>query len=253
MSYASADLTVVARPEATRGRAIGPVFFLIFAELVVYLIALNGSTLIPGNWSAFAPLMFVYLTINALSIGVFAQNLSVPLILEGSTGRFLKVFVLFAGIGWIASLLFLSRTVGGIPAPVGGTIAFQELLFIGLFVGPAEELLFRVVLPPLVGKRYWSQLVLSSVAFAVFHIGVYTAAGVVWSPGALVFQLGWVAFLGGVFYAIDWKKVDPRNGAMTPRWGYPAGTGVHVAYDLSVLGVITGFAAAAGSLGLVSM
>lgn len=222
-------------------------------ELVVYLIALNGSTLIPGNWATFAPLMLVYLTINALSIGVFTQGLAVPIILEGSTGRFLKVFVLFAALGWIATLLFLTGSVGGIPKQIDGTVAFQQLLFIGLFVGPSEELLFRVVIPPLVGKTYVTQLVLSSVAFAIFHIGAYTAAGITWSPNQLAFQLGFVAFLGGLFYIVDWRAVNPKTGAMEPRFGVPSSTGLHVAYDLSILGVITGLSAAAAALGLVSV
>ncbi len=253
MSFANADAVRISRPVALRGRAIGPVAMLILAELIVFLMALNGSTFIPGDWAPFVPLMSIYLTLNALSIGVFSQNVSVPLILEGNTGRFLKVFVVFSALTWILTLLFLSQTIGGIPAPVSGTVAFQELLFIGLFVGPTEELFFRVVLPPILGKRYWTQLVLSSLAFAIFHIGAYTAAGVTWTPEVLSSQLLQVGVIGGILYAVGWKTVDSVSGTMQPRFGYPAMAGAHVAYDLSVLGVISGLGVAALTHGLVSL
>lgn len=237
---------------STKVRTIGPVAFLILAEIVVFLLSLNGSTLIPGTWSTFTPLMLAYLTLNGISIGVFAQGTSIPLALEGNTGRFLKVFVVFAAITWFATLAFLVSTKAGLPQPVDGTVAFQELVFIGLFVGPTEELFFRVVLPPIIAKRYLTQLVLSSVAFAIFHLGAYTAAGVTWTAASLVQQLTFVAVLGGIFYAVGWKSVDPKTGAMQPRYGYAAMTGMHVAYDLSVLGVISGLGVAAFSHGLVS-
>lgn len=235
-----------------RVRSLGPVFFLVLAQLIFLLIATNQSTVIPGDWAPFLAGMELYLLMSSLAIGVFLQGTTVPAILEGNLGRFLKTFVIAAGVFWVLTLVFLSGTTNGVPEPVNGTFAFQYLIYVGVFIGPTEELLFRVVLPPLLSKTYLGQLVWSSLGFAFFHIGAYTAAGVQWTPETLFFQLAQVAFLGGVFFWVAWKSVDPRTGARQARWGYAAATGAHTAYDLTVLGVISGLGSVAAAAGLVA-
>lgn len=240
-------------PASARYRAIGPVGFLFMGQLITLLIAVNGSTLLPGNWSPVILPMEVYLFIDAVAIGFFSQGVSVPLIVEGSVGRFLKVFVAFSAIGWVVVAALIGFTAGGTPTPVSPTVQFQDVVYIALFVGPTEELFFRVVLPPVLSRGFLGQMVWSSVAFALFHVGIYTAAGTQWTPLGVAGILVQLGLIGAIFFIVAWKPAPGRRDGRLPRWGYPAATGLHISYDLVVLGVIAALGGSAHLLGLVPL
>jgi membrane protease YdiL (CAAX protease family) len=93
-----------------------------------------------------------------------------------------------------------------------------------LFVAPAEEILFRGVLPNLTEERYILGkvpviVIASQLAFAVFHIAAYGGIG---SAMVMVLILG-----------IIWVYV-------ARRWGLFVTMGSHTAYNLTVLGVLSG-------------
>lgn len=242
---------IVAQPaKKSRLMAIGPVGLLLILMISVWLLAVNGSTLLPGSWSNLEMPMLVYILMATVALGVFARASVVPVVSEGSVGRFAKTYGVFSALTFVVMILFL-RLGPATPTPVTGTAQFQDIVFIALFVGPVEELFFRVVLPPFLGATYFSQMVFSSALFAGFHAAAYTASGVSWTGISLLEGLVEVALLGTLFYAIAWKRSTGPRSAIVPRYGIAATAAIHTNYDLAVLGVIGFLPAAAHLLGLV--
>jgi hypothetical protein len=230
-----------------RGRTLGVVGVIVLFQLVVLLLTVNQSPFLPGNWGPLLQAEQVYLTMALFAGAVFYFNPKVPLISEGSIGWFLTLYVGFAMTTTLVLSLIFVHSGATVPIPVSGTQKIQTALFIGLFVGPVEELLFRVVLPPLfVGKLKGQAADVaaaagSSILFGLFHLPAYSVATATVSPLQLGSNVVLAVLLGLLLYII-YRSV-----------GFGANVGVHVAYDLTVLGVIGGLSVAAAHLGLVPL
>ncbi|MDE1821561.1 MAG: CPBP family intramembrane metalloprotease [Euryarchaeota archaeon] len=238
--------------QSDKVRTWGPAGVLVLAQVFVLLITVNGSNLIPGDWSGLFDAEVVYLILSIFALGVFGIGNRTPLISEGDTGWFVVLFAMFAA-ATIFVLVELFAHSGAAPSAVSPTQKIQTALFLGVFVAPTEELLFRVVLPPYVAKSSLGRMAGSSILFGVFHLPAYSVvAGKVgpFSIGSAVIE---AVFLGMLLYVV-YAGIDIPSAKIRFRGlGLGASTGIHWGWDLSTLGVVGGFAIVAKSLGLVPL
>lgn len=124
-----------------------------------------------------------------------------------------------------ATVLVLFEVVLSYEWPViAGSTAGMMVFFTAFFVAPAEELLFRGYLPNLHLEKFILGkipviLITSQVIFALFHVAAYGGVG---PAMAVTFGLG----LAWVFIA--------------RKFSLFATMGSHTAYNLCVLGILTG-------------
>lgn len=202
----------------------------LLAMLFFYVV---GNYLLGPDWPASGALLYMVMTITALSMAWFA--------VEGMTGKARQVrlqellprspmlkgaFLWFTGflVTWCAALLIFGQGMGTKFPTIPASQAQAMFYFTMLFVAPAEEILFRGVIPHLTEERYFLGkvpiiLIASQAAFAVFHIAAYGGIG---TAMLIVFILG-----------VIWVYAARRFGLFVTM-------GSHTAYNLTVLGVISG-------------
>lgn len=189
---------------------------------VMILLWLNGSALWPGTWESSTALAYIVMFSFAFSIGLAQKNSLMWLTRlrfgEGIKNFWMGFMVMFAG------MIGMDYALGG---GMGGSIAqsavWPTIAITALFVAPVEEMIFRGILKDYFAgwKLYWLPLgiIITSAMFAITHYAVY---------GGAVMSLWWAFVMGCVFYMIaTWK-------------GVPSSTGAHTAYNLFVLGVLSG-------------
>jgi hypothetical protein len=204
-----------------RGRTIrlGLVGTIFVIQLFFYLETIVQSPILPGDWASLNGSFQFYLLLDAGAFFILGLSNRIERIQSGGFAGFAITYVLFASATW----LLVAWAISYSPqlSPITGAAKLQDLAFYGLFVGPTEELFFRVSLPPHVPGGW----VTSNVVFALFHIFAYTVEGIPLGI-SLVSALIEVFLLGCVFYWVY------------RFFGYGAAVGVHTAYDLVVAGAI---------------
>lgn len=214
------------------GLRIGIVLVLIVVQVFFYIDSYLNSPLIPGDWSAYQTSFLVYLALDSISLGAIA---ALPQVLpKDEYGRFVIqpngyrgfvfTYALFALAMWGAMVGYLAIfAVNGthISPVLNDTARLQGFVFYGLFVGPSEELTFRVALPP-----YFSWVGSSLIVFPLFHLLAYTVGAAPASGVVLWVQIGIIAFWGLVFWVIF------------DRFGYGAAVAAHTVYDLCAAGIL---------------
>ncbi len=205
---------------------------LLLAEAFFVLLVYANSQLLPGDWSGLLTPMLIYVALGTIALMlILFRNPGDP-VEQLRADRFLLLLVAFAaGVGIAMSYLF-GRL--GEPAILGGVAQLQDIVFVGLFVAPIEEMLFRVALP-----LKWGWLLPAVVLFSVMHLGAYTASGLLYTQVSLAVSIVEVALIGGILWLIN-RYV-----------GFGAAVGTHMAYDLTVLGAVGGFSVVAVHLQLV--
>ena len=184
---------------------------------------LNGTDLWPGYWEKDTALAYIIMFSFAFGIGL-AQKDSLTWLTRLKFGEGLRNF-------WIGFLVMFACLIGmdyALGGNMGGATyhkaAVWPAIFItAMFVAPVEETIFRGVLREyFAGWKLWFLplgIILTSGAFAITHYAVY---------GGAVMSLWWAFVMGCVFYMMaTWK-------------GVPSSTGAHTAYNLFVLGVLSG-------------
>lgn len=203
-----------------RGTRIGLVSTIILIQLFFYLESIVASPILPGDWTSFSGDFGFYLLFDVIALFILGTSNRIGKIQGGGFGGFSITYVLFAAGTWLLTAGLLSY--GTAPTiPISQTTQLQDFVFYGIFVGPTEELLFRVALPPHVPGGW----VTANIAFAVFHIFAYTSTGLTLGF-ELYYQLFFVFLLGVIFYFIY------------QYFGYGAAVGTHTAYDLATVGAI---------------
>jgi|GEM_PF-4224145 len=207
-----------------------PLFpLLVLAQLFLFV---TGAYLFGPEWSSDGALLYIAMVLGALALAQYALG-AVPEerraayrarlvptapVLEGAAQWWAGFLVTYAVV------LVLFELVMGYDWPaIAPTTALVMVYFTVFFVAPSEELLFRGVLPNLHVERYVLGvpvlLVASQAVFALFHMAAYGGLGV---SMFVTFGLGMV----WVFAA--------------RRLSLYATMGSHAAYNLCVLGVLTG-------------
>lgn len=189
---------------------------------VMILLWLNGDALWPGFWESSTALAYIIMFTFAVVIGLTQKNSILWLTRlrfgDGVKNFWMGFMVMFAGmIGMDYAL------GGGMGGNISQSAVWPTIAITALFVAPVEETIFRGILKDYFAgwKLYWIPLgvVLTSSMFAITHYAVY---------GGAVMSLWWAFVMGCVFYLIaNWK-------------GVPSSTGAHTAYNLFVLGILSG-------------
>ena len=188
---------------------------------IMIFLWLNGTALWGAHWETSTALAYIIMFTFVLAI---SQKNSVMWLTKLRFGEGIRNFwvgflVMFAG------LIGADYVLGG--AFTGGTISkaavYPAIAITALFVAPVEETIFRGVLKDYFsGWRLWFiplGLIFTSAMFAVTHYAVY---------GGAVMSLWWAFIMGCVFYMIaTWR-------------GVPSSTGAHTAYNLFILGILSG-------------
>jgi hypothetical protein len=227
-----APIYVIGRPTKKLLR-IGLIGGLFTVQLFFWLETIVQSPILPGNWSSLGGTYQFYLLLDAGSFFFLGLSNRVDNVQNGSFAGFAITWFVFALVTWFAVtvlLLYYAQT----SVPISGTDRLQDFVTYGIFVGPSEELFFRVALPPHIPGGWLS----SNIAFAVFHVFAYTVSGE--SLGVPLFSQLFQVFVLGVLFYFIYKK-----------WSYGADVGVHTAYDLTVTGAISAFGFSALRLGLI--
>jgi hypothetical protein len=212
---------------------MGMIVILILVQLFFLLEANYNSPLFPGDWSSQVKGYTIFLFLDMFALGLIGFH---PLTHPGRPLRiqpygypgFAISFVAFAGLAWLlmSAIAYLQHPGTSVAGSIyGDTERLQLFVFYGIFVGPTEELLFRVALPEELG---W--VIGACVAFPLFHLIAYTTGLTPVSGVNLWVQI----FTDGGLGAGLWFLKD--------RIGYGAAVGFHVGYDLTLVGVISAIA-----------
>jgi hypothetical protein len=230
---ARGDATALPPRLSAHAVRLGMVFVLVVFQLFFFLDSLfcastvGCSPLLPGNWASLEPSFFYDILLDLFALGMIA---ALPRVLPGYNLRiqpggfagFGLTYVLFAIAAWGVTAALLVYSGGGLGGSVlNDTTRLQEFVNYGIFVGPSEELFFRVAFVPYAG---WP--ISAGVVFALFHAFAYSTG-----PGGLTGVPFLVAMLEAGVLGIAFYFIFDRFG-----WG--AAVATHTAYDLTVAGVI---------------
>jgi len=204
---------------------VGPLTTLklgVFLYLVQCSLLINGEALLGEGFSREVALIYII-----LPLGLLAYSSKNRTIVEKLTViQTLKMA--FVGFVVTVPVVILIYAYGlGVQF---GSVQQSEVLGIiltqAVFVAPVEELMFRWMIPSysyaVLPKRFKViGLIGSQVAFSVFHMGVYQSS---------VFPLV-IAFVIGMIWLV---------AARNPRLGIGFTIGSHIAYNLTVAGIMVG-------------
>jgi hypothetical protein len=226
-------------PISNIGKQVGAIGFIFLVELLVFLAVLINSPILPGNWAPYLyPMLFYLVTLfGATLLFGFRRDL---LATGGTISEFLFRLGAFGGATWLVMSLVFFLQPGRVA--ISGTALLQNWVFVAIFVAPVEEALFRVTLPKVFGN--W--ILGSIVFFALYHIPAYYIETGGLGVG-LVGALAQVAVLGFIL----WVVYAPQKDGGLLGMGYGASVGIHMVYDLFVMGAIGGLPLALAHLGLV--
>lgn len=210
----------------TNGKVAIPLWFGMF------FLWLNGAYWWPEAWEGQTALAYILMFTFTLAITKDKLSLWVhqTSVTQGAM-HFLIGFVLM-----LTGLMVLDQFVfsGSIAGDSVSSLAFYPIIFLTIFfVAPVEETMFRGVMPEYFKKMHlWAiplAPLITSAAFAVTHVMVY--------QGNLM-SIQWAFVMGLVFYGVS------RYAFLKGRkLGVPGSTGAHAAYNLFVLGILTGVVA----------
>ena len=191
---------------------------LMFIMIVLWL---NGKALWGAYWEEGTALAYIimfgfvfsvsqknYLTwLNQLKLG------------DGIRNFWIGFMLMFAGM--IGLDYALGGSIGG--ASISSIAVWPAIAITALFVAPVEESIFRGVLREYFkGWKLWYLplgVIITSILFAITHYAVY---------GGATNSMIWAFAIGCVFYYMaTWR-------------GVPTSTGAHTAYNLFVLGILSG-------------
>lgn len=188
---------------------------------VMIFLWLNGEALWGGYWETNTALAYIIMFSFVLAV---SQKSSLMWLTKLKTGEGVRNF----SIGFLimfAALIGMNYAMGGNfgGASISKAGVWPAIAITALFVAPVEETIFRGVL-----REYFAGwrmkvvpvgIVITSALFAVTHYAVY---------GGAVMSLWWAFLMGGAFYLMaTWR-------------GVPSSTGAHTAYNLFVLGILSG-------------
>ena len=202
----------------------------VLAQLFLFV---AGGYLFGPEWPHDGALLYILMVLGALALAQYTAS-TVPaaerreywdrLVPTAPVLQGLAHWAVGFMVTW-ALILVLFEVVLGYDWPlIASSTALVMLYFTAFFVAPSEEVLFRGVLPNLNVERYVLGripliLILSQVVFALFHIAAYGGVG---SPMVVTFGLGLI-----------WVFIARRLSLY-------ATMGSHAAYNLCVLGVLSG-------------
>ena len=207
---------------------LGILIALVIVQVFFLLESYFNSPIFPGNWSSYTNSYIYYLILDILSFGMVALlplvNPNYDLRIQpGGFAGFGFCYSLFGIVAW--GLVLLALQAEGAHFGVTGisdTVRLQQFVFYGIFVGPSEELFFRVALPPYAG---W--VLGSGIAFGVFHILSYSTG----MSGLVGVSLYLAVFEAAIIGIVLYFLYD--------RFGVGASIGAHTAYDLTTTGIIS--------------
>ena len=214
------------------GRSVYTDLSLIHVVLVAMLfLYVTGDYLFGSDWPGSGALLYAVMVLSALSMTQLVIQ-TVPLTEQREyLGRLVPLAPIshgvvhwLGGFGVTYAVVLTGFQLAGYEWPdITQSEATAMLYFTVVFVAPAEELLFRGVLPNLHYERRVLGvplvLVASQALFSVFHVAAYGGIG---APMIITFVLG----VAWVFVA-RWTSLFTTMGS-------------HAAYNLCVLGVLTG-------------
>ena len=211
---ASNELTAFLRSLTNKTVAIPLMFVMIFLWL-------NGDAIWGGHWETSTALAYIIMFTFVLAISQKSSLIWLTKLRfsDGIKNFSIGFMVMFAGL--IVANFALGGIFGG--ASISKAAVWPAIAITVLFVAPVEETIFRGVLKDyFAGWKLWVVplgIIFTSAMFAVTHYAVY---------GGAVMSLWWAFIMGGVFYMMaTWK-------------GVPSSTGAHTAYNLFILGVLSG-------------
>lgn len=239
-------------------KTLGAFVFIILVEFVIFADVAGGSTFLPGNWTPYlAPIEF-YIAFAFFGLLLLLLLRGLPASLTVPAGRFVFQLSALSGATWL--VMTVVSSFGGTGPVLPEVQRIQEFLFMGFFVAPVEELLFRVVLPIVLrnanvpektpGAQGW--ILGSVVLFGLFHIPAYFIEGgsdlsVLASDVLQAMVMGLV-----LWFVYSYKfELKVRGKTYELNGGYGGSTGVHLTYNLFVLGVISALPIAAAHLAVV--
>lgn len=233
MSYAYAGRfreryaeAVKVKDTLTNGKVAIPLWFAMF------FLWLNGAYWWPEAWESQTALAYILMFTFTLAITKDRLKLWVhqTSITQGCMSFLVGFVLMFAGLVLLDQLAF-SGTIGD--SVISGAAVYPAIFLTMFFVAPVEETMFRGVMP-----EYFKDLklwliplapVVTSIAFAFTHIMVY---------GGSMTSIQWAFMMGLVFYCISRYSLFKGR-----KLGVPGSTGAHTAYNLFVLGILTGVVA----------
>lgn len=205
---------------SSTGKGVGALVFVGIGQLMLYLTTTVNPTLLPGNWGSLVTGMEFYL-FSILFAFILVIGSKEPILAGGTLDQFLLRFAVGGGATYAVLWAISFANPVGPGTLLGGGSQLQWILYLGFFVAPTEELLFRAALPRNVG---W--VMGSVILFSVYHIPAYLLEGGTTSLSAILPNLVTVGVLGFVFWVVYEK------------FGLAFSIGAHFLYDVVTVGVL---------------
>jgi Type II CAAX prenyl endopeptidase Rce1-like len=216
-------------PIGATGRSVGALGLILMVQLGIYVAVIDNSTILPGNWASyFAPMTFYLFTFFA-ALFLLALRRDVLVATSITITSFVLRLSAFSAATWVIMSLAYLATNG--VSPLADTVRLQDFVFVGFFVAPVEELFFRVALPKVLN----SWILGSVIGFTLYHIPAYYLQTGGLNVGLLT-SLTFAAVLG----IILWLVYAPAKDGGILNMGYGATVGIHLTYDLFILGALGG-------------
>jgi hypothetical protein len=196
---------------------------------VMIFLWLNGESIWGANWETNTALAYIIMFAFVLAITQKSSLvwLSKTHLKEGVMNFWVGFLMMFAGMVVLSQFLMK----GSFTASISQAAVYPAIAITAFYVAPVEETIFRGVLKEYMKgwKLYFIPLgiILTSAAFAVTHYAVY---------GGVASSLWWAFLMGCVFYLGTEFKPSRKMGPL----GVPGAIGMHTAFNLVVLGVLTG-------------
>lgn len=189
--------------------------FIIVYALIAFFFLVNGEGLLPNwsnIWTITTLIYLVGVTIFIAVIEKLPKQVEVPII-KAIAGFSFSLVVMTA---FFMLLKGLNLWFQGI-SPMPSHLIISTIVFQGIIVVPSEETIFRgSIFGYLTQFNRYIAYIGSAFFFAIFHIAVY---------GASLPQMGF-AFAMGLFLAY-----------CVENWNLGVAIGVHLAWNLFVLGI----------------
>jgi len=218
-----ADLSKTLRKELKQN--LGPLTTLklgVILYMVQCSLLINGERILGDGFSRDVALIYIILPLGLLIYSSMNQKLVEKLTLIQTVSMAAVGFIITVPVVILVYHYGFGMNFGSVQqSEVLGTILTQVV-----FVAPVEELIFRWMLPnytfSAMPKRLkYIGLIGTQVTFAMFHFGVYGGSG----------YLLFIAFIIGMIWLC---------AARHPKLGIGFTMGSHMAYNLTVAGILVG-------------
>jgi membrane protease YdiL (CAAX protease family) len=211
-----------------RNAVLGVLGGILLFQVILYLAVVDYSASLPFDLTPDANGIVFYILLMFVAV-LFLLAVSKSDIFQGGTwGRFLTRYAIAGAIGWVL-ISGVEAAYGGTSVVVSGAQRLALIAFLGVYVAPTEEILFRMALPAILAQKASPRLswfVSCAILFPIAHTFAYLSTYGSFAGTEVLVAMIEAAIAGVVLWYI---RVYAGLGAAIAS---------HFVYDASILGAL---------------